>query len=372
MSLSVPEGSLVARPAVAIVHDYLTQRGGAERVVLTMLEAFPQAPVYTALYEPALTFPEFTDHDVRPLWTNRIEALRRDHRKGLLLFPLVFSRLRVDADVVLCSSSGFAHGVRTTGRKVVYCYTPARWLYDQADVYLGNWPSSVRLGVRTIAPVLRMWDRRSARTADAYLTSSRAMSDRIRELYGMEAEVVPPAPPQRSSDTSTPVAGVEPGFLLCVSRLMAYKNVGAVCAAFEELPDRCLVVVGDGPSANQLSINAAPNVRFLGRVGDDELSWLYANCVGAVSASYEDFGLTAVEAASWGKPVAVLRWGGFLDTVVEDVTGVFIYSPTGPQVAEAVRRLLNTSWDEASIVAQSEKFSKDSFLRRLVYVVNKP
>lgn len=360
----------MARPSVAIVHDYLTQRGGAERVVLTMLEAFPRAPVYTALYEPAQTFPEFADHDVRPLWTNHIDALRRDHRKGLLLFPLAFSRLLVDADVALCSSSGFAHGVRTTGRKVVYCYTPARWLYDQADVYLGSWPSSVRLSVRAIGPVLRLWDRRSACTADAYLTSSRAIRDRIRNVYDIEAEVVPPAPPQGSRDTSTPVTGVEPGFMLCVSRLISYKNVGAVCAAFDEIPDRCLVVVGDGPSANQLSVDAPPNVRFLGRVGDDELSWLYANCAAVVSASYEDFGLTAIEAASWGKPVAVLRWGGFLDTVVEDVTGVFIDAPTGPQVAGAIRRLLNTSWDEASIVAHSERFSKASFLRRLSDVVD--
>src|ERR1700738_4145867 len=113
---------LMGRPAVAIVHDYLTQRGGAERVVLSMLRMFPDAPLYTALYEPDSTYPEFAKYDVRPLVTHRIAALRRNHRRGLFLYPLVFSRLRIDADVVLCSSSAYSHGVRTSGRKVVYCY----------------------------------------------------------------------------------------------------------------------------------------------------------------------------------------------------------------------------------------------------------
>src|SRR5262249_27546735 len=117
----------VRRSEIALVHDYVTQRGGAERTALSMLEACPGAPLYTALYERASSFPEFANHDVRPLWTNRIPQLRSDHRRGLLLYPLAFSGTVVDADTVLCSSSGFAHGVRTTGRKIVYCHNPPRW-----------------------------------------------------------------------------------------------------------------------------------------------------------------------------------------------------------------------------------------------------
>ena len=131
------------RPEIAIVHDYLTQRGGAERVVLSILKMYPDAPLFTAVYNPDGTYPEFADYDVRPLWTNRVGALRRDHRRGLLIYPLAFSALKVDTDVVVCSSSGFAHGVRTTGRKVVYCYTPPRWLYDEAHTYLAGWPTPV-------------------------------------------------------------------------------------------------------------------------------------------------------------------------------------------------------------------------------------
>jgi hypothetical protein len=124
------------RPTVALVHDYLTQRGGAERVVLAMARAFPGAPIHTSVHWPPGTFPEFASLDVRPGTLQRIGPLRRHHRIGLPLYPLAFGRTEIDAEVTLCSSSGWAHGVRTTGAKVVYCHAPARWLY-QTDRYLG-------------------------------------------------------------------------------------------------------------------------------------------------------------------------------------------------------------------------------------------
>lgn len=355
----------MARPPVAIVHDYLSQRGGAERVVLSMLRAFPGAPVYTGVYEPERTFPEFARHDVRPLWTNRIGALRRDHRKGLFLYPLAFSALKVDADVVLCSSSGFAHGVRTTGRKVVYCYTPPRWLYDQADHYLSGWPKAASWMMRATGPALRAWDGRAAATACRYLTSSTVVRDRIRAAYGRDAEIVPP--PVRSSITEarSPVPGQEPGFVLCVARLLAYKNVDQVIGAFADLPEERLVVVGDGPEREGLVASAGRNVTFIARVDDAELAWLYASCAGVVSAAYEDFGLTVVEAAACGKPVAVLRAGGFLDTVVDGETGVYFEAPDRRSIAEAVRRMLDAVWDITEDRAGQAYFTEDWFAERL-------
>lgn len=354
-----------ARPQVAIVHDYLSQRGGAERVVLSMLKAFPEAPLYTAVYDREATYPEFAAHDVRPLWTNRLGVLRRDYRRGLLLYPLAFSSLKLDADIVLCSSSGYAHAVRTTRRKVVYCYTPARWLYDQAGTYLSNWPKYVKVAVSATGPALRRWDRRAAQTADVYLTSSSAVRDRIRTTYGIAAEVMPPAAPNRSRVRPIPVPSVQPGFVLCVSRLLAYKNVDGVCAAFKELPEARLVVVGEGPEHGRLAAEVPPNVLLAGRVSDNQLSWLYENSAGVVSASYEDFGLTVIEAGSFGKPVAVLQWGGFLDTVVEGTTGVFFDQPTPSAVVAAVRRMTETDWDSTAIEAWAEHFSEASFIRRL-------
>ncbi|MCA1706870.1 MAG: glycosyltransferase [Actinobacteria bacterium] len=343
-------GSRTTKCTVAIVHDYLTQRGGAERVVLSMLKAFPGAPVYTALYEPDSTFPEFKDEDVRPLWTNRIAALRRNHRRGLLLYPLAFSSLKIDADVVICSSSGFAHGARTTGHKVVYCHTPARWLYDQAGTYLAGWPPAVARLVRAAGPVLRRWDKHAASTADRYLTNSNAVRDRIRDVYGIEAEVAAPPAPSTVNGEQRAVPGVEPGFVLCVSRLLSYKNVGAVVSAFDRLPDARLVVVGEGPEKSRLTDAAGSNVAVLGRVDDWQLAWLYANCAGVVCASYEDFGLTAIEAASCGKPVAALRAGGFLDTVVEGENGIFFDWPVSHEVASAINAVLTSDWDADAMI----------------------
>src|SRR5262249_31471914 len=140
-----------ARRSVALVHDYLTQRGGAERVVLSLTRAFPCAPVYTSLYDLGRTFPEFDAVDLRPLPLHRVAPLRRHHRSALPVLAPAFSSLRVDADVVVCSSSGWGHGVRARGRKIVYCHTPARWLY-QRERYLRGRGRVVRGLTRAAGP----------------------------------------------------------------------------------------------------------------------------------------------------------------------------------------------------------------------------
>jgi len=350
---------------VAIVHDYLTQRGGAERVVLAMVAAFPGAPVYTSVYEPSGTFPEFAAVDVRPLWTNRIGWLRHDHRRGLPIYPMAFGSCRADADVVICSSSGFAHGVRTAGRKIVYCHTPARWLYDEAQTYLTNWPAIVRIAARTVRAPMRAWDRRAAGTADAVLTNSGAVRNRIAELYGLEATVAPPPAGLSASGPRRRVEGVEPGFVLTVGRLLAYKNVDAVVRAMAELPTVRLVVAGTGPEQARLEAASGPNVTLVGAVDEAELRWLYDNCAGLVSASFEDFGLTPVEAALHGRPAAVLRRGGFLDTVIEGTTGVFFDEPSALAAAQAITEMIATTWCHKTLTSHGAQYSQEAFTRAL-------
>lgn len=330
-----------------------------------MLKAFPDATLYTSLYEPDSTYPEFADYEIRTLWTNRLRALRSDHRRGLALYPFAFSGLRIDdADLVLCSSSGFSHGVRTDARKVVYCYSPARWLYDQAETYLAGWPAPVRVASRAVRGPLRAWDRRAAASADTYLTSSTVVRDRIRATYGIDAEVLAPAV-SRPHGAAVRIPGLGRPFVLCASRLLNYKNVDTVVAALELLPDARLVVVGDGPERCHLEAMAGANVRILGRVTDSELTWLYAHCVGLVSASIEDFGLTPLEAALFGKPSAVLRSGGFLDTVVENRTGVFFDGLTPTAVGAGIASLLAKKWDSDVIAAHSARYGEDRFVAGL-------
>ncbi|HEX3426901.1 MAG TPA: glycosyltransferase [Acidimicrobiales bacterium] len=353
------------RPVVALAHDYLTQRGGAERMMLSLLRAFPEAPLYTSVYEPESTYPEFGNYDVRTLWPNRIAALRQHHRRGLPIYQAAFSRLLIDAEALICSSSGFAHGARTTGVKIVYCHTPSRWLYQQADEYLAGWPRVLRAGARMLAPALRHTDRRQATTADLYLANSAVVRERIAEAYGIDALVVPPPMTSFAVGTDHPVAGVVPGYLLCVSRLLTYKKVDVVISAFAELPDHRLIVVGSGPEEERLRAACPRNVALLGHVDDAELRWLYRNCAAVVSAAHEDFGLTALEAASCGKPAVVLEGAGFLDTVIDGKTGVFFPQPTAGSIVAAVRKAAATTWDPEAITDHAESFSEASFAKRL-------
>lgn len=352
---------------VAIVHDYLTQRGGAERVVLAMTRALPSAPLYTSVYLPKGTFPEFGDRAVRVTGLNRIPHLRRHHRLDLAFLAAAFSRLSVEAEVVICSSSGWAHGASVEGRKLVYCYTPARWLY-QSDRYLGRGSPLRRLALAALKPSLERWDRQAAASAHRYLAISSAVQERIRHAYGIESDILHPP---HSMDPSAEIEALdlEPGFLLNVSRLLPYKNLEAVVEAIGSLPRQRLVVVGRGPLAGPLRAKAAPNVTLLGAVTDAQLRWLYANCAGLVAASHEDFGLTPLEAAAFGKPSAVLRSGGFLDTVVEEETGIFFSAPEPVLIRQALEALSRHDWAPGRLRAQAERFSEERFVAALRQVV---
>jgi glycosyltransferase involved in cell wall biosynthesis len=354
---------------IALVHDYLTQRGGAERVALSLRKAFPGSPLYTSLYEPERTFDEFRQVDVRTLWLDRFQPLRTRHRLALPFLAPEFSRLELDADVAVCSSSGWAHGARVTGRKVVYCHTPARWLY-QPDRYLGTTsPLGARSALRIARRRLLAWDRAAAASASRYLANSTVVRDRIRETYGIDAEIVHPPCPVDPAGPQSRVEGVEPGYFLCVARLLPYKNVDAVLDAFRGLRDERLVVVGSGPEEARLHREAPANATFLCDVSDDELRWLFAASAGLVAASYEDFGLTPVEAAAFGRPTAALRFGGYLDTVREGVTGVFFDSPQAAEIQAAVRQLRDTAWHAGAIATHADRFSEQRFVERIRAIV---
>jgi len=360
---------VTAPDPVALVHDYLTQRGGAERVVLSLTGAYPAAPLHTSLYDPEGTFPDFAGLDIHTLPVDRVGVLRSHHRLALPVLAPAFSRLVVDAEVTICSSSGWAHGARVTGRKVVYCHTPARWLY-QTDRYVEGSSRWSTAALFALAPSLRRWDRRAAASADRYLVNSTAVRQRVADLYGIDAEVLPPPVEVDPNGARAEVPGLEPGFFLCVSRLLAYKHVEAVTAAFALLPSLRLVVVGSGPLAATIRAGAPPNVTLLGPVEDAELRWLYQASAGLVAASHEDFGLTPVEAAAFGRPTAALRWGGFLDTTVEGTTGVFFDRPEPQLIARAVERLSETGWNADQLRLHAERYSVERFVSRVGEVVS--
>ncbi|QHD88021.1 glycosyltransferase [Gordonia sp. JH63] len=359
-------------PRVAIAHDYLTQRGGAEKVVLSLSRAFPDAPIYTLLYEPDRTYEEFRDKTIITSPVNRVGALRRDHRSALPLLPSAASRLRVDADIVVVSSSGWAHGFDIPGYSLVYCYSPARWLY-QTEIYLGESASTLKkLAIRVLGGRMRRWDRAAALGCDRYLAISSAVRDRIRDTYGLESTVVPAPviPPVEPATAQTPPAGVpQRPFHLCISRLLAYKNVDAVIESFRGTDDH-LVVVGRGPEADRLRASAPDNVTMLCDLTDAEMGWLYENCTAVVAASFEDYGLTPLEGGMRGKPCAVLRWGGFLDTIDEGVNGVFFDRPDPASIRAAVSELATREWDAEQIKSHVGQFGEETFIKEMRNLVS--
>ncbi|MEA2484846.1 MAG: hypothetical protein QOC55_2793 [Thermoleophilaceae bacterium] len=356
-----------ARPAVAIAHDYLTQRGGAERVVLALLRAYPDATVHTLLYDPDATFPEFRDARVVTSPLNRVGLLRSHHRIAMPLLAGAASRLRVDADVTVVSTSGWAHGFELTGRSVVYCHNPARWLY-QRDDYLGERRRGLpALAVGALGPALRRWDRAAMLRHDRYLANSSVVRDRMRSVYGLDAQVVfPPPAVVAAVGGQQPVgpfgpSGADGGFHLLVSRLLPYKNVDQAVAAFRELPPERLLVIGRGPEEERLRRDLPSNVAIVSDVSDDELRWAYAHCVALVAPSREDLGLTPLEAGAFGKPTLALRYGGYLDTVSDRVNGLFFEQPESSAIADAVRRGRRTTWEAAAIHRHGEQFDEAHF-----------
>ena len=286
--------------SVAIVHDYLTQRGGAERVVLSLCRAFPDAPIYASLYDPDTTFDEFRTRDVRPLWLDRIRPLRRRHRLALPLLPLAFTTSRVEADVVVCSSSGWAHGIRTSGRKVVYCHSPAKWLY-RTDDYLGANPSaSARVGLRALAPVpARFRPARSRKRRHLHRQLDLHRGADPRGLRNRGGGLCPP-PGLGPDGPSEPVPGSSRA---SCSRSLGCSPTRMSRAISRRLPPLCpsstLVVVGDGPEHDSLAADAPPaTCGSSARCGDARCGGSTRAAWGLVAASREDFGLTPVEAAA--------------------------------------------------------------------------
>lgn len=349
---------------VVIVHDYATQRGGAERVVLQLLEAFPGSPLVTSCWNPPTTYPEFGGYDVETLWPDRVIPFRRDPRRAFPFLAMAFSRHAiVNADVVLCSSSGWAHRVATTAPKIVYCHNPARWLYQSRD-YFPAMSARSRRAVSAAMEPLRRSDKDAALRAARYVVNSSVVARRVKAAYGIDAAVVPPASGLSADGPQEPIPGIDPGFLLTVGRPRSYKRTEVVGDAVASLPGERLVIVG-GPANGWRS----PRITAVSGLHDAQMRWLYANASGLVAVADEDFGLSPVEAQSFGIPSVVLRSGGYLDSTIEDVTGVFVDEPSPGRVAQAIRSLRSRSWDAEAIRVSGKRFSCDAFAGRMNEIV---
>jgi glycosyltransferase involved in cell wall biosynthesis len=350
---------------MAIVHDYLNQRGGAERVVLELSEMWPQAPIYTSLYKPRSTFPGFAGRDVRTTVLNRL-PIDRGFRNLFPLYPAAFRSLgEIDADVVLASSSGWAHMARVSPRAlhVVYCYTPARWLYRDEHLEVEDTRSLRQALVRPMLRPFRRADRKAAQRADLYIAISANVKRRIQGAYGIDAAVVPPPV---DIDRFRPTPRGER--LLTVSRLLPYKHVDLLVRAATRAGVG-LDVVGEGPLLPALRDMAGPTVTLHGGVDDAAVVELMQGCSAVCVAAEEDFGLVAVEAQAAGKPVVAYGHGGSLETVEEGFSGVFFHERSEASVIAAIAACEHLDAGPEQIAERARRFSRGAFRARLAQVL---
>lgn len=355
-------------PATALVHDYLAQSGGAERVVAALHALFPTAPLYTSVYDARATLPCFSQMDVRTSFLQRsLLSSRRFHKFALGLYPLAFEQFDLsDYALVISSSSSFAKGVITSPETchICYCHTPARFAWRQHD-YLRQ----SRL-TRLLAPWmcgmisgLRRRDFDSAQRVDCFVANSHNVAGRIRKYYRREVEAVIYPPVETQRFTPAPAEEIGEHFLV-VSRLVGYKRIDLAIEACNRLQVP-LRVVGVGPERRALRRLAGPTIQFLGRLPDGRVAQEYARCRALIFPGEEDFGLTPVECMASGRPVVAFGRGGALETVTPGKTGVFFEEQTPEAVMEALQAVSAMRVVPELLQAEAFRFDTSVFAEQI-------
>lgn len=355
---------------IAIVHDYLNQYGGAERVVEALHELFPEAPIYTSVYLPAEMPESFKKMDIRTSFMQRFPWMKKHFKKYLLFFPKAIESFDFSGfDLVLSSSSGWAKAARHNSNclHLCYCYTPMRWVWSyQRYIERENIPKFAEIVLKICIKHLKKWDLQTNSRVDRFIAISKLIQERIRKSYDRDAVVIyPPVETQRFK-----IAEQLGDYYLLVSRLNTYKRVDIVIQAFNQL-GLPLVVIGEGPDKTHLEKIANPNIKFLGRVSDPVVNEHCAKCQAFIFPGEEDFGIAPVEAMAGGRPVVAYAAGGALETVVEGITGVFFKEQTPAAIVAAVKKIQDITFDSQQIRKQALKFDKEVFKQELKEYIEK-
>src|SRR3954471_7636688 len=351
-----------APPRVALVHDFLLDLRGAERVFLEMCEIWPDAPVYTAVYDEAGTEGRFAHRDVRTTFLDRLSPNSRTFRSLLPFYPAAIESLDLsEFDVVVSSSSAWAHAVICEGgaAHVCYCHNPFRYAWNDRDRTLAERRDPIRrAALRTLFHRWRQWDWIAAQRVDTYLANSRTTEARIRAYFARDSRVVyPPV------DVSRFNPGSAGDHYMVLSELMPHKRIDLAVEAFNKLR-LPLVVAGDGPDARSLRRMAGPTVTFAGRISDADVALLLEGCRALVVTAVEEFGIAAVEAQAAGRPVVAVGAGGALETVRDGVTGCF-WNGGPEELAEAVAGFDDAAVDPATCVESARRFDVAEFRKAL-------
>src|SRR5947209_6042603 len=355
---------------VALVHDYLNQMGGAERVVLALHEMFPEAPLFTSICDQQRVDIAFQSIDIRTSFMQKFPLAKKHHQPFLPFYPFAMEQLDLRGyDLVLSSSSAFAKGIITRPETIhiCYCHTPMRWCWNY-DEYVER----ERLGriPRSILPFfisgLRVWDQTSSMRVDHFIANSPVVADRIRKYYRRDAVVIPP-PVEVSRFTFDSTTRPEDYFLI-VSRFMPYKRIDLAIEACNQL-QLPLVIIGSGRDENRLKRIAGPSIRFMGRLSDQAVLYYYAHCRALILPGEEDFGITPLEAQASGRPVIAYGAGGALASVIDEVTGTFFHEQTVESLAAALASFDERKYDPQTIRNHALEFDVTRFHRRILQFI---
>lgn len=353
-----------------LVHDYLNQYGGAERLLEAIHELVPHAPVITSLYLPEAMPEKYRTWNIHPLWLDRIPGARQRHQHILPAYAAAFERAHLPrCDLVLSSSSAFAKMVQPPpgALHISYIHSPMRFAWD-LDGYVRreHLPNLAHRALRPLMSYLRRRDRATLGHVDHFIANSSAVQARIRAFWRRDAVVIyPPVDVARFQPAPAERIG---NYFLMVSRLVPYKRFDLAIEAANAL-SLPLWIVGEGRDRATLERIAGPTVRFLGAVSDAELSRLYAECRATIFMSEDDFGIAQVEAQAAGRPVVAYAAGGAYDTVVPDRTGVFVTKQSVEGLIEALGRFERLRFDPETLVLHAQSFSKERFQRELASFV---
>jgi glycosyltransferase involved in cell wall biosynthesis len=354
---------------IALVHDYLVQYGGAERVLECFTELFPDAPIFTLVYDKKLMHGIFKEKDIRTSFLQKIPFSKTRHRIFPPLMPSAIESFDFSKyDVVLSDSSSFAKGIITGPETLHICYmhTPMRFAWDDCQKYTQEFyfPGFIKKLVPFFMNYIRVWDRASADRPDRIIANSNFIARRIRKYYKKDSVVInPPVDVENFY-----ISEQSEDYFLLVGRFMAYKRFDIVIEAFNKMGFK-LKVLGRGPEYKKLSKMAKNNIEFLGRVPEKELRKHYSKAKAFVFPQEEDFGITAIEAMASGRPIVAFRGGDIPEHMEEGKMGVFFDNQTAGDIIRAVKKINSMEFDSEYIRQKVLKFDKKLFKDRILQYV---
>ena len=349
----------------AVVHDYFTQLGGAEKVADEIFQILPGASLFALVARDTCLPDALKGRNITTSWMQTMPGIARYYRWYFLLYPFAVSSLPLsDFDLVISSSSGYAKGI-STGRDamhVCYCHTPMRWVWD-LDRYvtreaMNGWMKAI---LPELITGLRHWDIGAARQPDHFIANSKTVALRIKTLYGRHAEIInPPIDLDRFTASDE-----QEKYYLVLSRLVSYKRIDLAVRACTELNQR-LLVIGDGPHRRALMEQAGDSVTFCGRLPDADVNYHVSRCQALIFPGEEDFGMAPLEVAAAGRPCIAYRAGGATETIVEGVTGEFFDEQSVDHLKAAIESFETQSWSSEALRKHAERFGTEVFREKML------